>query len=71
MLEHTKRQVKVFLLSTEMRLYFLMFITAACFLFLLRLIFWFFSVSELFRQDIGQISTWKVKFLLKIIYLSI
>ena len=36
MLEHTKRQVKVFFLSTEMRLYFLMF--------LLKLIFWIFTL---------------------------
>ena len=36
MLEHTKRQGKAFFFS-EMRLYFLMFITAVCFLFLLKL----------------------------------
>ena len=37
MLEHTKRQVKVFFpaFKNEKRLYFLMFITAVCFLFLL------------------------------------
>ena len=36
MLEHTKRQVKVFFFP-EMRLYFLMFISTVCFLFLLKL----------------------------------
>ena len=36
MFEHTKRQVKVFFFP-EMRLYFLMFVTAVCFLFLLRI----------------------------------
>ena len=36
MFEHTKRQVKVFFFP-EMRLYFLIFITAVCFLFPLRI----------------------------------
>ena len=35
MLEHTKRQDKVFSLFSEIRLYFLMFIITVCFLFLL------------------------------------
>ena len=53
MLEHTIREVKVFLFFfPEMRLYFLMFITAVCFLFLLlRYVQLFFANSNQSRSQ--------------------